>query len=285
MTYDFTKASELARWCEEQLGKKTKYQLGGIGRYKDGVRIFDCIGLIKCFLWRDYSQNNAKYYGKTAPDTHCEGYLDLAKEKGPIATIPEIPGVIVYQRGHVGVYMGNGLVIEATAAWDAKVQKSYFKGSHKGIKKRTTWTHWFKVPQLTYEEPEKEETSPAAPVKPSVPQEPAAGETVEELAKDVLDGKYGNGKARVNALGDKYAAVQAKVNEILRAARENAAKVETIKVGDTVKVVKPVQFDNGKPFAVYYNEYKALEVAGDRICIGVGGKITAAVHRKNLKKA
>jgi len=232
MAYNYTKAADLARWCEEQLVKKTKYELGGIGRYKNGVRIFDCIGLVKCFLWKDYSQNNARYYGKTAPDTHCEGYLNLAKEKGPIATIPEIPGVIVYQRGHVGVYMGNGLVIEATAAWNAKVQKSYFKGKHSGIKKRTTWTHWFKVPQLTYEDSQKEEAKPQTPVEPSKPQEPAVEKTIEELAQEVLDGKYGNGKARVTALGDKYAAVQAKVNEILTARKNN-----TLKVGDKVQIV------------------------------------------------
>ena len=67
--------------------------------------------------------------------------------------------------------------------------------------------------------------------------------------------------------------------------RENAQKQqEPLKVGDTVKVLKAVQFDTGKPFAVYYNEYKVMEVAGDRICIGVGGKITCAINRKNLKK-
>ena len=119
----------------------------------------------------------------------------------------------------------------------------------------------------------------------SKPQTTTDDKSIDEMAKEVLEGKYGNGSARVNALGDKYAKVQARVNELLKTMRENAQKQqEPLKVGDTVKVLKAVQFDTGKPFAVYYNEYRVMEVAGDRICIGVGGKITCAIHRKNLKK-
>ena len=39
---------------------------------------------------------------------------------------------------------------------------------------------------------------------------------IEQLAKDVIRGNYGNGKERKNALGDLYDRVQARVNEILR---------------------------------------------------------------------
>lgn len=57
-----------------------------------------------------------------------------------------------------------------------------------------------------------------------------------------------------------------------------------IKEGDKVKVLKAVQYDNGKSFAVYYNTYDVIEAKGDRIVIGIGNTVTAAVHRKNLKK-
>ena len=39
---------------------------------------------------------------------------------------------------------------------------------------------------------------------------------IEQLAKDVIRGNYGNGKARKSALGDLYDRVQQRVNEILR---------------------------------------------------------------------
>lgn len=39
--------------------------------------------------------------------------------------------------------------------------------------------------------------------------------SVEELAREVIEGKYGNGEDRKKALGDRYSEVQARVNEIL----------------------------------------------------------------------
>ncbi|MBO5032380.1 MAG: SPOR domain-containing protein [Lachnospiraceae bacterium] len=47
---------------------------------------------------------------------------------------------------------------------------------------------------------------------------PAATKTVEELAREVIAGKWGNGEARKKALteaGYDYSAVQARVNSIL----------------------------------------------------------------------
>lgn len=38
---------------------------------------------------------------------------------------------------------------------------------------------------------------------------------IERLAKAVINGDYGNGQGRINALGDKYEAVQQRVNEML----------------------------------------------------------------------
>ena len=46
-------------------------------------------------------------------------------------------------------------------------------------------------------------------------EEPIKEKTTEELAREVIEGKYGNGEDRKNALGDRYAEVQARVNEIL----------------------------------------------------------------------
>lgn len=155
--YDYTKAEDLVKWAKEQYKQKNRYKNGGIGRYdKNGTRQFDCCGLFKCFMWHDYSTNNAKYYGKTQKDYNCEGLLAEAKEKGKINTIPEILGVLVYQKRHMGIYVGNGKVIESTAKkYDGrhgKIYKTYFKGSGIGCDgKRTTWTHWFKSPYLTYQ--------------------------------------------------------------------------------------------------------------------------------------
>lgn len=162
--YDFKKASDLVKWAEVQLNSPNYYQNGGIGRYDGKSRIFDCCGLFKCFMWHDYPNNDGKScYNVTQKDYNCEQLIAEATEKGSIDTIPEVPGVLVYQHGHMGIYIGNGEVIESTAAkFDGvhgKIYKTYFKGAHNGYK-RATWTHWFKSPNLNYD-------APVTPVQPS----------------------------------------------------------------------------------------------------------------------
>ena len=207
MAYNYSNASDLAKWSIEQSNIKTKYRLGGIGRYEDGVRIFDCCGLIKCFRWGDYSQFNASQYAKAIPDLNADTMYAYASEKGTIDTIPEIKGLIVWQKGHVGVYIGDGQVVEATASFGGKVVVSHFKGNHTSFK-RTSWTHWLKLPQFAYTV--------------------ASEATIDKLAEDVIAGKYGTGDKRKSLLGSLYAKVQAKVNELL------SRKYHTVKKGETL---------------------------------------------------
>ena len=56
-----------------------------------------------------------------------------------------------------------------------------------------------------------------------------------------------------------------------------------INVGDKVKVINPIQY-NGQPFSLYYSTYDVIEVNGDRVVIGIGSTVTAAVHIGNLTK-
>lgn len=61
--------------------------------------------------------------------------------------------------------------------------------------------------------------------------------TVDELAREVIDGKWGNGDARKKALkeaGYDYSAVQAKVNELVR---KTAPVYYTVKSGDTLSTI------------------------------------------------
>lgn len=54
-------------------------------------------------------------------------------------------------------------------------------------------------------------------------EDPLAGKTDEELAHEVIAGKYGNGQDRVKALGHRYEAVQDLVNKILAKAHDPLA--------------------------------------------------------------
>lgn len=57
---------------------------------------------------------------------------------------------------------------------------------------------------------------------------------------------------------------------------------KTIKEGGKVKVLKAVTYD-GQPFTTYFKEYDVIEVKGDRVVIGIGKEVTAAVKKSNLK--
>ena len=104
---------------------------------------------------------------------------------------------------------------------------------------------------------------------------------IEQLARDVINGKYGNGEERKQKLGVLYSKVQARVNEILLGNNQN--KEESIKVGDKVQVLKAIQY-NGQPFKTYYNIYDVIEVKGDRIVIGIGQTVTCAISKNNIRK-
>lgn len=64
---------------------------------------------------------------------------------------------------------------------------------------------------------------------------------------------------------------------------ESVNSSSEINVGDKVKVINPIQY-NGQPFTLYYSTYDVIEVNGDRVVIGIGSTVTAAVHIGNLTK-
>ena len=49
--------------------------------------------------------------------------------------------------------------------------------------------------------------------------------TIDELAREVIEGKYGNGEARKKALGDKYNQVQERVNQLLKQPKKSVEEI------------------------------------------------------------
>lgn len=58
---------------------------------------------------------------------------------------------------------------------------------------------------------------------------------------------------------------------------------EKIRPGDKVKVLNAITYTGGR-FKTYYKEYDVLEIKGDRVVIGIGKVVTAAVKASNLQK-
>lgn len=112
-------------------------------RYR-GRHAFDCIGLIKAYSWIDESTGEiSSKHPNAMPDCTANGLLAQAAEHGPIVLMPDTPGLAVQMNGHIGVYVGNGEVIEA-------------RGNHLGVTKtklkERNWKWYLKVPGIRYEE-------------------------------------------------------------------------------------------------------------------------------------
>lgn len=104
--------------------------------------------------------------------------------------------------------------------------------------------------------------------------------TVSEAAKEVIDGKWGNGedrKKRLTAAGYDYNAVQKKVNEMLQ-------PKPVFKVRSIVRVKQGAKDYNGRNLAgfVFGMNFYIMELVGNRAVIGIDGKVTAAVNTNDL---
>lgn len=98
-----------------------------VGKYKDFIRqnwlngrTADCVGLIKGYSWYDTTTKQIKIGSNGMPD---------------------IPGLAVWHDGHIGVYIGNGEVIQVANTLD---------GIMRGSINSTRWTHWLKIPYINY---------------------------------------------------------------------------------------------------------------------------------------
>jgi len=189
--------------ASEALYKSKKAQYPKYYTAKDfslqyGKRVHDCAGLIKGALWSESLTSVPKY--NKEQDYSANMFYIKATKKGPISTMPDKKGILVFkgtekQKNHIGVYVGNGKVREA-------------KGHAYGVVEsdlNSSWNFWgecnlFDYGSVVVEKPEY---------------------TAEEIkaARDCIAGRYGNGMARRNNLakaGFNYNRVQACVNAILR---------------------------------------------------------------------
>lgn len=132
-----------------------------VGKYAEfietnwlGGRTADCVGLIKGYGWLNPETQEIEYGTNGMADVGADQMYENATEKGSIDSMPEIPGLAVWHAGHIGIYIGGGEVIEAKGTRYGVVRTNLDDGS---------WTHWLKVPYITYVEqpPETEPTIPS----------------------------------------------------------------------------------------------------------------------------
>ena len=66
----------------------------------------------------------------------------------------------------------------------------------------------------------------------------APSSDIDKIARDVISGKYGNGEARKKALGELYAVVQKRVNEILKGSTVETITYRVVKGDNLTKIAK-----------------------------------------------
>jgi len=172
-------AAGLVAWCKENLGMPYWYACFGqkptaalldqkirqypkmwtpariakarseIGKFP---RCFDCVNLIKGYIWAR-PDGSLKY--NASQDVNANG-MRLRSGAKPISTLPEIPGVLVFMTGHVGVYIGGGRVIECYG----------FKNVADRPLSAQKWTYWGRCPWVEY---------PATPAPDNPVQAPTEG--------------------------------------------------------------------------------------------------------------
>ena len=164
------KARQLKTWYID------KGNLSKLKNYVDkGYFGFDCVCLIKGILWGWNANLNdenggAKYQSNGVPDSSLETILKQCSDvSSDFTNICE--GAYVYMKGHCGIYIGNGEVIECTPKWDNNVQISKLSNLGYIGNKARMWEKWGKLPYIDYSDAQLTYTV-------------AKGDTLSKIAED-----------------------------------------------------------------------------------------------------
>ena len=114
----------------------------------------DCVCMVKGILWNfDFNKQaphgGAIYLSNGVKDDNANGIMkrcyDISRDFSHIEY-----GELMHMDGHVGIYIGNGQVVEATAAWDYKVQISQVASDGRRSKNGVTRGYWKEHGKLEY---------------------------------------------------------------------------------------------------------------------------------------
>lgn len=122
--------------------RQAKYQK----HIAEGRVASDCIGLFKSYAWDkdgDIDTRASSYGSNGQPDHGAKTTLSKCKVKGSMDTMPEIPGLAVWTKtgGHIGLYVGNGEVIEL---------RGFAYGSQRNKLSKRSFVTWGLYPYVEY---------------------------------------------------------------------------------------------------------------------------------------
>lgn len=269
---------------------------------------FDCVNLMKGIVWGwcgdpSKTYGGAQYKTNGCPDYSANGMIGYCTGVSTVFS-KDIPlGAALWCEGHFGIYVGDGLGVECTPRWDNCVQITAVSniGPKSGYNARK-WTKWGYLPFITYDENDASEGSQSEPAaSQTTTLSHSVGDTVEftgtkhYVSSNAVNGKScKSGPAKVTAVakGAKHPYHLVRVSgkgstvygwvDAADIAEEKAADV--IAVGKKVKVKSGAKTYTGGSLAafVYKTTYEVLQISGNRVVIGLNGKVTAAVKASDL---
>ena len=143
--------------------------------YDKGYLGYDCVGLVKGVLWE------GNYASNGVPDISADAMIGRCKSVSTDFSSIAV-GEFVWLKGHCGIYIGEGKVVESTPAWSNGVQITSLSARN-----------WQKHGKLPYIEYSSEEVKSTVTIELSVLRRGSKGEEVKTLQR-LLKSLTFNGK-------------------------------------------------------------------------------------------
>lgn len=188
------------------------------------------------------------------PSLNCnaENFIERAKNTYglEISSVPTLGGIMVWQKGTLSGNDGAGHVAVVEKIIDSNTiytsESGYGGSAFWNSTRRNTNGRWGLGSAYTFR---------GCIVNPAIGKvvaptpTPSAKKSVDEVAKEVIRGEWGNGDERYNRLtnaGYNYNEVQAKVNELLNSNKPSPAPTPSVDILDLVRKTIRGDFGNGE---------------------------------------
>lgn len=188
------------------------------------------------------------------PSLNCnaENFIERAKNTYglEISSVPTLGGIMVWRKGTLSGNDGAGHVAVVEKIIDSNTiytsESGYGGSAFWNSTRRNTNGRWGLGSAYTFR---------GCIVNPAIGKvvaptpTPSAKKSVDEVAKEVIRGEWGNGDERYNRLtnaGYNYNEVQAKVNELLNSNKSTPAPTPSVDILDLVRKTIRGDFGNGE---------------------------------------
>lgn len=188
------------------------------------------------------------------PSLNCnaENFIERAKNTYglEISSVPTLGGIMVWQKGTLSGNDGAGHVAVVEKIIDSNTiytsESGYGGSAFWNSTRRNTNGRWGLGSAYTFR---------GCIVNPAIGKvvaptpTPSAKKSVDEVAKEVIRGEWGNGDERYNRLtnaGYNYNEVQAKVNELLNSNKPTQAPTPSVDILNLVRKTIRGDFGNGE---------------------------------------